>query len=191
MFAAAAGLLFCALHLLNSWLLSYFEFSNHINLVYLPSFLRLANVLVLGMLWGSVATALGGFMLMWWFNDPWLIALSNALISACVAALAVGIMQVQLNRRLTLSKLSDLIQVAVLYALLNALCHHLMWSILDPQQLIELPQLLYMVIGDLNGALIGALVLRWLALHTTMVESVRNLSHSHSHTHSTDSEDKH
>jgi len=191
MFAAAAGLLFCFLHLLNSWLFSFFEFSNHISLVYLPSFLRLANVLVLGLVWGSAATAIGGFMLMWWFNEPWLIALSNALISACVAALALGIMQLQLNRRLTLRKLSDLIQVAVLYALLNALSHHLMWSILDPQQLIELPQLLYMVIGDLNGALIGALALRWLALHTTMVESVRNLSHSRSHTHSTDSEDKH
>jgi hypothetical protein len=31
-FAVVAGLLFCALHLLNGWLMGYFEFSDHINL---------------------------------------------------------------------------------------------------------------------------------------------------------------
>ena len=85
-------------------------------------------------------------------------------------------MQVLLQRRLSLRKLSDLIQLAFLYALLNALSHHLMWSVLDPMQLIEWPQLIYMVIGDLNGALLGALALRWLARHTNMVERMRNLS---------------
>lgn len=179
MFAAAAGLLFCAVHLLNSWLLSYFEYSSHISLIYLPSFLRLANVLVLGLWWGSVATALGGFMLIGWFDDAWPVALANTGISASVAALAVVLMQVLLRRRLSVSKLSDLVRVAALFALLNALSHHLMWSVLDPQQLIAWPQLLYMAVGDLNGALIGALALRWLALHTTLVPTVRHLSDAH------------
>ena len=48
-------------------------------------------------------------------------------------------------------------------------------------QLIAWPQLLYMVVGDLNGALIGALFLRWLAQHTPMVQTVRNLSNSSTH----------
>lgn len=172
-FALMAGSLFCALHLLNGWLLRSFEFSSHINLIYLPGFLRLANVLVLGLLWGSIGTAVGGLMLMWWFNETWLIGLLNVGVSACVAALAVFLMQVLLQRRLSLRKLSDLVQLALLYSLLNALSHHLLWSVLDPLQLIEWQQMLYMFVGDLNGALIGAWVLRWLAAHTDMVSSVR------------------
>lgn len=177
-FATVAGGLFCGLHLLNGWLMGGFEFSSHINLVYLPGFLRLANVLVLGLLWGTIGTAIGGLMLMWWFNEGWLVGLFNVGVSACVAALAVFLMQVLLQRRLSLSKLRDLVQLALLYALLNALSHHLLWSVLDPLQLIEWQQLLYMVIGDLNGALIGAWILRWLALHTGMVSSLRALSKS-------------
>ncbi len=186
MMATAAGFLFCGFHLLNGWLLSSFEFSEHISLIYLPGFLRLAYVLLLGLAWGSVATALGGVMLLWWSHETWLIGLFNIGISASVAALAVVLMQVMLQRRLSLRKLSDLIQLAGLYALLNALSHHLMWSILDPMQLIAWPQLLYMVIGDLNGALIGALVLRGLAKHTAMVQSVRKLSETGAQAHTND-----
>jgi hypothetical protein len=178
MFAAVLGVLFCVLHLLNGWLLSYFEFSDHINLIYLPGFLRLANVLLLGLLWGSVATAIGGLMLMWWFQETWLIGLFNVGTSACVAALAVVLMEVLMQRRLSLRKLSDLIQLAALYALLNTISHHLMWSVIDPLQFIAWPQILYMVIGDLNGALIGAFALRWVAQHTKLVQYVRNLSKS-------------
>lgn len=176
----ASGLLFCGCHLLNGWLLSYFEISNHISLIYLPGFIRLANVLLFGLVWGSIATAMGGLFLMWWLHETWLIGLFNVGISASVAALAVVLMQVLLQRRLSLRKLSDLIQLAGLYALLNAVLHHLIWSILDPVQLIAWPQLFYMVAGDLNGALIGALALRWLAQHTGMVPWVRNLSNASS-----------
>ena len=174
----ASGLLFCGFHLLNGWLLSYFEISNHISLIYLPGFIRLANVLLFGLVWGSAATAMGGLFLMWWLHETWLIGLFNVGISASVAALAVVLMQVLLQRRLSLRKLSDLIQLAGLYALLNAVSHHLMWSIIDPVQLIAWPQLFYMVIGDLNGALIGAMTLRWLAQRTGMVPWVRSLSNS-------------
>lgn len=173
LFAVIAGCLFCGMHLFNGWLMGSFEFSSHINLIYLPGFLRLANVLVLGLLWGTLGTAVGGLMLMWWFNETWLVGILNVGVSACVAALAVFLMQVLLQRRLSLRKLSDLVQLALLYSLLNALSHHLLWSVLDPLQLIEWQQMLYMVIGDLNGALIGAWVLRWLAAHTGMVSSVR------------------
>ena len=105
----------------------------------MPGFIRLANVLVFGLVWGSIATAMGGLFLMWWLHETWLIGLFNVGISASVAALAVVLMQVLLQRRLSLRKLSDLIQLAGLYALLNAVSHHLMWSILDPVQLIAWP----------------------------------------------------
>jgi hypothetical protein len=40
-------------------------------------------------------------------------------------------------------------------------------------QLVNPNQLAYMMLGDLNGAVIGALVLRWLARHTRLVAFAR------------------
>ncbi len=161
-----AGGLFCGTHLVNSWLLRQLEFSSHISLIYLPGFLRLANVLVLGLFWGTAATAIGGVMLMAWTAESWGIGLSNVAVSASGAALSIMTLQVLLKRRLSLRKLSDLLRLALLYALLNALCHHVLWSLIDPSQLIDRQQVLYMAIGDFNGAIIGAFALRWLAQHT-------------------------
>ena len=161
-----AGGLFCGMHLLNSWLLRQLELSPHISLIYLPGFLRLANVLLLGLFWGTAATAMGGIMLMAWTTESWGIALSNVAVSAGGAALAIVALQVLLQRRLSLSKLSDLLRLALLYAVLNALCHHVLWSLIDPSQLVDRQQVFYMVIGDVNGAVIGAFALRWMAQHT-------------------------
>ena len=77
------------------------------------------------------------------------------------------------RRYVALSRLSDLVQLAFLYALLNALIHHLMWSWLDPTQLMQPDQLIYMVVGDINGVLLGGLFLRWLARKTDLVRKLR------------------
>jgi hypothetical protein len=82
-------------------------------------------------------------------------------------------MRVMQKRPLSLARLSDLIALAVFYALLNALVHHAMWSVLDPTQLVNSNQLFFMMVGDLNGAVLGALGLRWLAQHTHMVSLAR------------------
>jgi len=173
MLALVLGALFCGLHLLNGWLLSTFEVTDHISLIYLPGFLRLANVLLLGMVWGSVATAIGGVMLMGWNTETWWLALSNAGVSAVVAGLSVWVMQLVLRRRLSLRTLSDLLKLALLYALLNALMHHLLWSVLDTSQLVDPNQLFFMVVGDVNGAVIGAFALRWIAQHTSIIQMAR------------------
>ena len=77
------------------------------------------------------------------------------------------------KRPLSLTRLSDLLQVALFYSLLNALTHHVLWSAFDTSQLVEPNQLAYMVMGDINGAVIGALGLRWIARHTKLIEYVR------------------
>ena len=171
--AALAGVLFCATHLLNGWLLSSFEISNHISFLYLPSFLRLVNVLVLGMVWGTFGTAIGCLLLLPWSQDSVLMSLINATASAGCAALAVMLMRFMQKRPLSLARLSDLLSLALLYAVLNALIHHALWSAFDPSQLVNPNQLAYMMLGDLNGAVIGALVLRWLARHTRLVAFAR------------------
>ena len=168
-----SGTLFFSIHILNSWLLHAIEISNHISLVYLPAFLRLMNVLVLGMLWGTLGTAVGGALLFFWMQDSLLMSICNTIVSAGGAALSVWLMQILEGRPLSLSRLPDLLKLSLFYALLNALLHHLLWSFLDPTQLVAPNQLFYMVVGDINGALVGALGLRWLARNTKLVDLVR------------------
>jgi hypothetical protein len=168
-----AGTAFFAVHVLNDWLLKAVEITDHISLIYLPAFLRLMNVLVLGMVWGTLGTALGGALLFFWLQDSLLMSILNTSVSAGGAALSVWLMQIQQGRPLSLSRLSDLLKLSLLYALLNALLHHLLWSFLDPAQLVSPYQILYMVIGDMNGAILGALGLRWLARNTQLIDMAR------------------
>ena len=167
------GALYCLMHLLNGWALSVVEFSNHINLVYLPGFLRLANVLLLGLFWGTCATAMGGLMLLYWSLDNMMLSLCNIAVSATTALLTVYVMRLMQQRHLALSRLSDLVSLAFLYALFNALGHHLMWSWLDPSQLIRPEQLVYMVVGDINGVILGGLLLRWISKKTKLTRRLR------------------
>jgi hypothetical protein len=135
----ATGVVFCTVHILNGWLLEFVEVTAHISLLYLPSFLRIVNVLVLGTLWGTVGTAIGGALLCVWSEDSLLLGTLNTAISAGSAALAVWCMQVFQQRPLSLTRLSDLMQLALFNALLNALFHHFLWAQLDPSQLISKP----------------------------------------------------
>jgi len=168
-----SGFLFFAVHMMNDWLFKAVEVTDHISLLYLPAFLRLMNVLVLGMLWGTLGTAMGGALLFFWMQDSLLMSVLNTSVSAGGAALAVWLMQILQGRSLSLSRLPDLLKLSLLYALLNALLHHLIWSYLDPAQLVSPNQLVYMVIGDVNGAVLGALSLRWLARNTRLIDLVR------------------
>ena len=167
------GGLFCAVHLFNGWALRGIEFSEHISLIYLPGFLRLVHVLILGMFWGTAATAVGGLLLMFWSHDGLLVGLANLGVSASVAMVSVVLMQLLLGRRVALTRLGDLIRLALLYATLNAALHHIVWSWLDPSQLVQPAQLFYMMLGDINGALLGAMLLRWAAQHTRLKQMLR------------------
>jgi hypothetical protein len=173
MACAIGGVLFCAVHLSNGWLFQWCELSDHISLVYLPSFLRLANVLILGLAWGTVATAFGGALLLFWSHDNGLMGILNIGVSASAAALAVICLQSLVGRRLSPTRLMDLFLLALLCAVISASVHHLMWSTWDPAQLINPMQVPYMMVGDINGALIGALVLRWISRRSQMASLLR------------------
>ena len=168
-----AGVLYWATHLFNAWVFQWGELNQHINLVYLPSFLRLANVLVLGLVLGTAGTAIGGLLLIWWSQDEWLLCLLNISVSASAAALAVVCMRVLMGRSLSPTRLMDLFLLSILCAIISASLHHLLWSVLDTSQLINPVQLPYMMIGDVNGALIGALLLRWIARYTKIADFLR------------------
>jgi len=115
--------------------------------------------------------------LLHWSQDAnvW-IALANLVASASVAAVSVLALQMLLKRRLSITRLLDLLQLSVLYALLNALIHHMVWSAVDPAQLLYPMQVVQMVLGDIHGVVIGALLLRWVASKTQLTQRLRNRS---------------
>jgi len=172
--SSLAGVLFCASHLLNAWLFQAIAISDHISLIYLPAFFRLFNVLVLGLLWGTLGTAIGGVLLLAWTHDATLwIGLFNICVSAGVAAVSVVLLQVLLRRRLSITRLNDLLLLSVLYALMNALMHHVLWTIVDPSQLLYPRQVFEMMLGDLGGAVLGAWLLRLMARNTALIKLIR------------------
>ena len=169
-----AGVVFCASHLLNAWLFQAIAISDHISLIYLPAFFRLFNVLVLGLFWGTLGTAIGGVLLLAWSQDATLwISLFNMCVSAGVAAISVVLLQMLLRRRLSITRLGDLLKLSVLYALMNALMHHVLWTVVDPSQLLYPSQVFEMMLGDLFGAMLGAWLLRVLARNTGLIKLVR------------------
>jgi hypothetical protein len=150
--------LFAAAHVFNGWMFQQWELSSHIAWIYLPAFLRLAYVLVLGPGWGFLAVFLGSLLLGGRYEENLLQASTNAFASALGPVLALWLFKILKERSLQISRLSDLVQMCILYALLNALVHHAAWSYNQPDQLMSVHQMPIMVIGDLAGAVLGSVL---------------------------------
>ena len=161
--------LFASAHVFNGWFFQQFELSSHISWVYLPAFLRVAYVLVLGPRWGFAAIFLGSLLLGGGLDENLPQRLINSIASGTGPVMALWLFRILKERTLQISRLSDVIQMCILYALLNALVHHLAWAYNQPTQLITSSQLPIMVFGDLAGAVLGAwvcsLVIRRLGLY--------------------------
>jgi uncharacterized membrane protein len=155
------AVLFPISHITSGWLFKFAEISPHISLIYLPAFMRLANVLILGPRNGTLATMIGGVLLMRTFNDNSIVGLLNILCSASGPLVALYIFKTYTRRNFDLTSLKDLSTLTMMYAIANAVLHHLVWSVLDKSQLAEPIQVLWMVLGDIFGALIGAYVMKW------------------------------
>jgi hypothetical protein len=151
------------IHLANGWFFNSLEITPHVGLIYLPAFIRMLNVLVLGKVKGTLATALGGIFLMQVFNDHSVVGFMNVLCSASGPLLAVIIFRFYTGRDVSLLSLKDVGVVTLGYCMANAIVHHIVWTLFDPVQLVSPQQLLWMMLGDFNGALIGAYVLKWTA----------------------------
>ena len=143
------------IHMGNGFLFRELEISSHVSLVYMPAFLRLFHVLVLGPIKGSLATILGGFLLMNQIGEASHLVIMNNLCSAAGPLMALALFNLHFKRPVGLSSLKDLFVLTLLYCLANALVHHVMWSIFDTSQLKTPFQFWTMVAGDLFGCLIG------------------------------------
>ena len=168
--------LFALTHLANAWLFDHISLSYHINWVYLPAFLRVAYVLILGPVWGFTAIFLGSSILGVNFNENLLQALLNAGASAVSPVLALVLFTLLKERTLRIAQPSDLIQMCLLYALLNAVVHHFIWAYQQPEQLMSVSQLPIMIVGDLAGALLGAFLFTLIMRRSGLYPLIERLS---------------
>ena len=169
------AILFPVIHVANSWIFKFAEITPHIGLIYLPAFLRLANVLILGPVNGTLATLLGGVFLIEYFGDATGVALLNNLCSAGGPLVALTLFRLNYKRDVELTSLKDLAWLTLLYAFSNAALHHAVWSVVDPSQLQKPDQVVWMVLGDIIGALIGAYLLRWSVLRYRSYKLLKEL----------------
>lgn len=150
------AVLFPAAHALNAWLFDFANINTNVSLIYLPAFLRLFNLLVMGPVYGTLATLLGGLILMAWLNEPLGFALLNIAASCSGPLVAMTGFRIYFKRRIQLNSLKDLAVVTVAYAICNSLLHHATWLLFDNEQLLDASTSFWMFVGDLNGALFGA-----------------------------------
>ena len=155
------SLLFVLLHFMTGWLFGFAELSPNISLIYLPAFLRMLSVLVLGKLRGTVATLLGGVLLMVFLGTVSMTGLANVFCSSAGPLLALWAFERVSGQAVKLTSLKDLSTVTVTYCVANALIHHAVWLAFDLKELGSGYQVFWMMVGDLNGALLGAYLLKW------------------------------
>lgn len=156
----ALAILFPVVHILGDWLFQFAEISPHISLIYLPAFLRILNLLVLGSWYGSLATFFGSSLLLYYVNDPLWLGLLNVACSCASPLAALFLFKLQSDRAVSLSSLKDLTVLILLYCLVNSLIHHAAWAVFDPSLLKNPLDAFWMFMGDLNGSLLGTYLIK-------------------------------
>ena len=74
--------------------------------------------------------------------------------------IAIYLFKINLNRSVDPTFTKDLLFLGLIYSFSNTLLHHLAWAIIEPSALIWSMQFFEMMLGDINGVLLGALALK-------------------------------
>jgi hypothetical protein len=161
--ALSAGL-FYVFFLLNQWLMASMSHSDSVNWVFLPAGLRVILTLVMGFS-GALGIVLGSWAVGLSDGQDWsLLLVGNGLISGLTPWLVMRwVMQgSDFRHRLHLLTPQRLLVFVFVYAIANALFHHLFWWLLTPLTLAALDGLLPMAVGDTLGALLLLYLLKWI-----------------------------
>jgi hypothetical protein len=158
----STAVLYTCLHELNELAFSFLSFNEHIAPIYLPAFIRVLNVLIMGPVYGSIATMLGGLFLLPFQFNPSVLEVVNLFCSASGPLLALVIFKLSFTREIKLTSSKDLLVLSAIYSLCNALMHHFAWGFLDPNALSVPFQFFEMVLGDFTGTVLGAIILKLL-----------------------------
>ena len=163
LFILALAVLFPATHIASGWLLNFATINDHISLIYLPAFLRLFNLLVLGPFKGTIATFLGGLLLMTQFEENTYIGLLNIVCSSSGPLIALIGFQFYFKRQVQLTSLKDLATLTLMYCVCNSLIHNIVWSVAVDSFVWNHQETIWMFLGDVIGALFGAYLFKSLA----------------------------
>ena len=167
------SVVYMSAHLANLWVFDFWEVTPNISWVYLPSFLRLANLLILGPLWGTCATALGGAELIFLSNQGFNgLAWMNVLASCSSAVAAYGLLQLITRRPVALNQLKELLMLAGVYTLINPSLHFILWHVIQAYTEASLQDFVAMAVGDLAGAVLGSMLFVWVVRHTGVAQWV-------------------
>jgi hypothetical protein len=167
------SLVYMSVHLANLWVFEFWEVTPNISWVYLPSFLRLANLLILGPFWGTCATALGGAELIFLSNQifnglAWL----NVLASCSSAVAAYGLLHLMTQRPVALTQFKELLMLAGVYTLINPSLHFILWHLIQAYTETSLQDFVAMAVGDFAGAVLGSMLFVWVVRHTGVAQWV-------------------
>jgi hypothetical protein len=174
-----SSLVYMSAHLANLWVFEFWEVTPNISWVYLPSFLRLANLLILGPMWGTCATALGGAELIFLSNQGFNgLAWMNVLASCSSAVAAYGLLHVMTQRPVALTQLKELLMLAGVYTLINPSLHFILWHLIQAYTETSLQDFVAMAVGDLAGAALGSMLFVWVVRHTGVARWVAGRVHS-------------
>jgi hypothetical protein len=174
-----SSLIYMSAHLANLWVFEFWEVTPNISWVYLPSFLRLANLLILGPMWGTCATALGGAELIFLSNQGFNgLAWMNVLASCSSAVAAYGLLHVMTQRPVALTQLKELLMLAGVYTLINPSLHFILWHLIQAYTETSLQDFVAMAVGDLAGAALGSMLFVWVVRHTGVARWVAGRVHS-------------
>ena len=173
------SVVYMSAHLANLWVFDFWEVTPNISWVYLPSFLRLANLLILGPLWGTCATALGGAELIFLSNQGLNgLAWMNVLASCSSAVAAYGLLQLITRRPVALNQLKELLMLAGVYTLINPSLHFILWHVIQAYTETSLQDFVAMAVGDLAGAVLGSMLFVWVVRHTGVAQWVAGRVHA-------------
>lgn len=152
---AGVAILWVALFKLNGWLFDSFEFTQHVNWIFLPAAVRVAAVLLFGIS-GAVGLFLGALIT----SSPELSGgLFESLLAAAVSALAPLTAVYLVRRRLAISadlhglSFGQLAAMSFAGAALSALAHTVLYTF-QSSELGRMWGLFPMFAGDLLGTLI-------------------------------------
>ena len=172
------SLVYMSAHLANLWVFEFWEVTPNISWVYLPSFLRLANLLILGPLWGTSATALGCAELILLSNEGFnVLAWINVLASCSSAVAAYGLLRLMTHRPVALTQLKELLLLAGIYTLINPSLHFILWHLMQVYSETSVQDFVAMAVGDLAGAVLGSVLFVWVVRQTGLAQWVAGRVH--------------
>ena len=167
------SLVYMSTHLANLWAFEFWEVTPNISWIYLPSFLRLANLLILGPIWGTLATASGGAeLILLAGQNSNVLAWLNVMASCSSAAIAYGLLQVMNHRFVTFTQLKELLWLAFVFALINPSLHFILWHLIQAHTDSTMQDFVAMAVGDLAGAVLGSMFFVWVVRHTGVAQWV-------------------